>query len=483
MSLIKNSDRRITKKSEDFSAWYHDVIAAGGLARPSVTTGCLIYDPPATALWEAIRDQFNQAIKRTGHQNVMYPTLIPLSFFNREADHIQGFAPELAKIEKLYGKNLEDPLVLRPTSEVLIYDDWSRQIETHNDLPILINQWGNVFRVERKTRPFLRTFEFYWQEGHTAHASEREARDETQKMLSEYKHFIETVLAVPVIAGRKTEAEKFAGAKETYCIEAMMGDGKALQAATSHYFGTGFSSSFDISFKDASGVKQPVHTTSWGMSSRVIGALIMVHGDDKGIVLPPRLAPVQLVILSIKDGKASELTQFEADLNSLRNSLERAGIRVEIDERADRLGEKHYRHEKAGTPIRLIYGAKEAASNELQVVRRDTGEKLNIAKEHVEDRIIALLDQIQADMYNRALEFRDNNWVSAETTNELFSAFRKGNQFVSAGWSGDLAHEEKLKSEYLVTIRCIPFAPRHENKNCILTGLPAKQQVVIAKAY
>lgn len=478
-----NQTLRISPRKDSYADWYLDVIKAGGLASYSDVPGCMIIEPNGTALWEMIRSLLDARIKATGHRNVIYPALIPQSLIDREASHIGGFAPELARIDRLHGEPLADPLCLRPTSETLIYADWAKKVRSITDLPILINQWGNVFRAERRTRPFLRTFEFHWQEGHTAHATAEEAMEETRRMLEEYRQLIEGKLAIPTIPGRKTDSERFAGAEATFTIEAMMQDGKALQSATSHYIGSGFPAAYGIRYQAGDNELRPIHATSWGLSTRIVGAIIMVHGDDAGLVLPPVVAPTQAVVLTIQDAKTVKAAGYDEAARSLVDRLASAGIRCEGDFSADRLGQKQFKWEKFGVPVRIVFGLSEMTGGTLTLIRRDTNARLTLPAETITDSLPHLLAEIQSDMHARAKSRLTENTVLVRDHDEVREIGDDSNRFFVGGWCGDTAKEAELKETLGLTIRCIPFEALSAEPRCLMTGRPAVQQVVVGKAY
>lgn len=476
---------RITPRSEDYPRWYLDVIAAARLASYSDVPGCMIIEPNGCALWERVTEIFDARIKATGHRNVKYPALIPLSLLQRETEHVEGFAPELATLTHLGGTKLEDPLVLRPTSETIMYADFAKKVKSSSDLPIKINQWCNIWRVERRTLPFLRTFEFYWQEGHTAHATEAEARTEVLDMLQEYRKFAEGTLAIPCVPGKKPPGERFAGAEDTYSIETMMQSGKALQSATSHYLGQKFSRAFGIQYSHGVGQSEFVYQTSWGMSTRIIGALIMSHSDDKGLVLPPRIAPVQAVILLIVDRKTSADERRDGFLTSVRQQLDNAGISYVLDATDRKLGLKQYDWEKQGIPLRIVVGTSEIDRNQVMIIRRDTSTKTTVPLGGFGAAAKLLLEGMQSDLFTAAKErLRTKSRVCA-TLEEIRAAFKEGNFFVHTGWAGSKDDEKGVKEAGDgVTLRCIPLeqTAQHVDK-CFLTGKSAEHQVILAKAY
>ncbi|MDD4319904.1 MAG: proline--tRNA ligase [Candidatus Peribacteraceae bacterium] len=476
---------RITPRCEEYSRWYLDVIAAARLASYSDVPGCMIIEPNGCALWERVTDIFDARIKATGHRNVKYPALIPLSLLQRETEHVEGFAPEFVTIHSLNGSKLEDPLVLRPTSETIMYADFAKKVKAASDLPIKINQWCNVWRAERRTLPFLRTFEFYWQEGHTAHASETEARAEVMDMLQEYRTFAEGTMAIPCILGRKTPGERFAGAVDTFSVETMMQNGKALQSATSHYLGQNFARAFGIKYSYGVGESEFAFQTSWGMSTRILGALIMSHSDDKGLVLPPRIAPVQAAIMLIVDKKTSSDERRDGFLASVRRQLDNAHISYVLDATDRKLGLKQYDWEKQGIPLRLVVGMSEIERDQVTIIRRDTSAKTTVPLDDLGSAAALQLAVMQADLFAAAQERLQAKSRVCATLEEIRAAFKEGNFFVHTGWSGTKDDEKGVKEAGDgVTLRCIPLvrtAPYVDK--CFLTGKPAEHQVILAKAY
>ncbi len=472
---------------DDFSQWYLDVIRKAQLAEDSPVRGCMIIRPYGYALWEHIQRQLDDRIKATGHQNFYFPLFIPESFLQREARHVEGFAPEVAWVTYGGGEELTERLAIRPTSETIIGHAYARWVQSYRDLPLLYNQWGNVVRWEKRTRPFLRTSEFLWQEGHTAHRTEEEAEAETMKILIEvYQDFIEKELAMPVIVGQKTEAERFAGAARTYSLEAMMGDGKALQAGTSHNLGQNFAKSFEIMFQDVDGQRKYAWTTSWGASTRLIGGVIMVHGDDAGLQMPPRVAPIQVVIVPIWRKEYEREVVAAASL-MLDAQLRHAGIRTHVDWREETPGFKYNDWELRGVPLRLEIGPRDVQNNQAVLVRRDTKPRAKemVAQEQVAARAKVLLEEIQRNLYNRALEFRQNRTYQAETFAELEArmADRARLGFVETWWCGDATCEAEIKAKTQATIRNIPLAQPGGAGKCIYCGREATTWAVFAKAY
>ncbi|MBK7032678.1 MAG: proline--tRNA ligase [Ignavibacteria bacterium] len=486
--------KEITPRADDYSQWYIDLVRKAGLADYSAVKGCMVIKPYGFGIWENMRDQLDRMFKETGHVNAYFPLLIPKSFLSREAAHIEGFAKECAVVTHYRLKNAEDgsgvivdpdakldeELIIRPTSETIIWNTYKDWIQSYRDLPLLINQWANVVRWEMRTRLFLRTAEFLWQEGHTAHATRDEAIEETRKMLDVYATFAEEWMAMPVIKGVKTANERFAGAEDTYCIEALMQDGKALQAGTSHFLGQNFAKAFDVQFTSKEGTLEYVWATSWGVSTRLMGALVMAHSDDEGLVIPPKLASTQVVIVPIPK-PLPELTEVA---DKIAAELRAKGIRVKIDnDDQNRPGYKFAEYEKLGYPVRLGLGARDLANGTIEVARRDTREKSSVAVEGIADHISALLDDIQQSMYNRALAFRDEHITRVDTWEEFVATLDGKGGFVSAHWDGTPETEDLIKEETKATIRCIPLNNPQENGVCIKTGKPSSQRVLFARAY
>lgn len=472
----------ITKRSEDYSRWYLDVIAAAKLADYAPVKGCMVIRPTGYAIWENMQAALDRMFKETGHSNAYFPLLIPESFLQKEAQHVEGFAPECAVVTHGGGKKLEEPLVIRPTSETIIWAMYKNWIQSYRDLPILTNQWANVVRWEMRTRLFLRTMEFLWQEGHTAHATSEEAIAETKQMLDIYKTFAEDYMAMPVIAGVKSEKERFAGAIETYAIEAMMQDRRALQAGTSHYLGQNFAKAFDVTFQNEKGELELVWATSWGVSTRLIGALIMTHSDDNGLVIPPKLAPLQVVIVPIwrtDEEKSLVLEKLEKVTTGWKKQ-----IRFKIDDRDNyRPGWKFNEWEKQGVPIRLEIGPRDLQNGEVVLVRRDTSEKKAVAIDSVFDEIRTTLKTVQKDLYQRALEFREQNTHSVDDYSELKERLETEGGFYWVHWNGKRESEDRLQQETKATIRIVPVTENQESGKCILTGEPSARRVLVAKAY
>ena len=482
---------------EDYSQWYNDLVIKGGLADYSAVRGCMVIKPYGFALWENMRDQLDRMFKNTGHVNAYFPLLIPKSFLSKEAAHVEGFAKECAVVTHYRLMNdpngsgiivdpdakLEEELIIRPTSETIIWNSYKDWIQSYRDLPLLINQWANVVRWEMRTRLFLRTAEFLWQEGHTAHATQEEAIEETEKMLGVYADFVEQYMALPVIKGVKTASERFAGAEETYCIEALMQDGKALQAGTSHFLGQNFAKAFEVQFLNKENKQEYVWATSWGVSTRLIGGLIMAHSDDEGLILPPRIAPVQVVIIPIYKGEESK-DVINIKAAEIMSSLKQLGISVKYDDNDNaRPGWKFAEHELKGVPVRVAMGLRDIGNNEVEVARRDTKEKKMIPTEGLALKIKNLLDEIQENIYNRALDFRKANTHEANTWEEFIQLLDDKGGFILAHWDGTSETEEKIKTQTKATIRCIPLDNKQEEGRCILTGGTSTQRVIFARAY
>ncbi len=472
----------ITTRAADYNQWYLDVVASADLAEHAAVKGCMVIKPTGYAIWEMIQAQLDRMFKETGHVNAYFPLFIPESFLKKEAEHVEGFAPECAVVTHGGGKKLEEPLVVRPTSETIIWASYKNWIQSYRDLPILINQWANVVRWEMRTRLFLRTTEFLWQEGHTAHATSEEAEAETLKILDIYRHFAEDYMAAPVFVGIKTEAQRFAGAVRTYCIEAMMQDRKALQSGTSHNLGQNFAKAFDVTFQNEQGKLEYVYATSWGVSTRLIGALIMTHSDDNGLVLPPRLAPIKVVLVPIwKEDAEREAMQAKARELTAGWSGQ---ISFNIDDRDHyRPGYKFNEWEKKGIPIRIEMGPKDVAANQVVLVRRDTGEKIPVPQENLLPRLQALLEDIQQNLFQRAKAFRDANTFTVDTYGELAGQIETPGGFFWVHWCGSPACEEKFQEEHKATIRLIPIDEKREEGSCIVCGSRSSQRVLVAKSY
>ena len=479
MAKEKKLVEAITARSEDFAQWYTDVVKKAELIEYSVVRGCCILRPAGYAIWENIMHELDARFKATGVENVYLPMFIPESLLQKEKDHVEGFAPEVAWVTMGGNEQLQERLCVRPTSETLFCELYSRIVQSHRDLPKVYNQWGSVVRWEKTTRPFLRTMEFLWQEGHTAHATAEDAEERTIMMLNVYADFLRDVLAIPTIKGKKTDKEKFAGAHSTYTVEAIMHDGKALQSGTSHNFGDGFARAFGIQYSDKNNELQYVHQTSWGLSARVIGALIMVHGDDSGLVLPPHIAPTQVMVIPIAQHKPG----VEEKAGELKDALAAAGLRVKIDLTDKSPGWKFSEQEMRGIPMRVEIGPKDIEAGQAILVRRDTGEKMTVAIGEVPEKAAALLETIQADMLARAEEFLNTHIYDAHDYEELKDAAANKPGFIRAMWCGDQACELKIKEDMGLTSRCIPFAQESVAETCPCCGRPAKHMVYWGKAY
>ena len=489
--------KEITSRDSDYSQWYNDLVLKGGLADYSAVRGCMVIKPYGFALWENMRDALDKMFKDTGHMNAYFPLFIPKSFLSREAAHVEGFAKECAVVTHYRLKNdpdgggvivdpeakLEEELIVRPTSETIIWNTYKDWIQSYRDLPLLINQWCNVVRWEMRTRLFLRTAEFLWQEGHTAHATKEEAIEEAERMLEVYATFAEEFMAVPVIRGVKSASERFAGAEETYCIEALMQDGKALQAGTSHFLGQNFAKAFDVKFSDKENKLEYVWATSWGVSTRLVGALVMAHSDDEGLILPPRIAPIQVVIVPIYKGDEQKAV-ISSKVKDIIKELQALGIRVKYDDSNDsRPGWKFAEYELKGVPVRLALGARDMEKNEIEVARRDTREKRVVSLDGLTTYIDGLLKDIQQNMFNKAAAFRDERITNADSWDDFVKLLDEKGGFISAHWDGTAATEEAIKDQTKATIRCIPLNNKLESGKCILTGKPSTQRVLFARAY
>lgn len=486
----------ITPRSKDYSQWYLDVVAQADLAENSAVRGCMVIKPYGYAIWERMQAEMDRRFKETGHVNAYFPLFIPKSYFSREAEHVAGFAKECAVVTHYRLKNdpdgngvivdpeakLEEELIVRPTSETIIWSTYKNWIQSWRDLPILCNQWANVVRWEMRTRLFLRTAEFLWQEGHTAHATEEEAIEEAKRMLGVYADFAEKVLALPVIQGVKSETERFGGALDTYTIEAMMQDGKALQSGTSHFLGQNFAKAFDVQFLNKEGQREYVWATSWGTSTRLLGGMIMAHSDDNGLVLPPSVAPIDVAIVPIyKTG--AQLEEIRRHVTPLAEELRKRGFTVKIDDNdTKKPGWKFAEYEVKGVPVRLAVGARDLEAGTIEVARRDTLTKETISFEGAGAHIEALLDDIQQNIYNKALRYREEHTVTADTYDELKAALDDGN-FVLAHWDGTADTEALIKEETRATIRCVPFEGDKTPGKCIRTGKPSACRVLFARAY
>lgn len=478
MAKEKKLVEAITSMEEDFAQWYTDVVKKAELIDYSSVKGCMVIKPAGYAIWENIQKELDRRFKETGVENVYMPMFIPESLLEKEKDHVEGFAPEVAWVTHGGLNQLQERLCVRPTSETLFCDFYANDIESYRDLPKLYNQWCSVVRWEKETRPFLRSREFLWQEGHTAHATAEEAKDRTELMLNVYADFCEEILAMPVIKGKKTEKEKFAGAEATYTIEALMHDGKALQSGTSHNFGDGFAKAFGIQYTDKENKLQYVHQTSWGMTTRLIGAVIMVHGDNSGLVLPPMIAPTQVMIIPIMQKKEGVLEKAE----ELRKQLI-SDFRVKVDDTDKSPGWKFSEQEMRGIPIRIELGPKDIEKNQCVIVRRDTREKTIVSLDEVKDKAAEILQAMQKEMLERAREHRENHTKIAKTYEEFCQIIDKEQGFVKAMWCGDEACEIKVKEETGATSRCMPFEQEHISDTCICCGKPAKSMVYWGKAY
>ena len=489
--------KEITSRAQDYSQWYNDLVIKGGLADHSEVRGCMVIKPYGFALWERMRDQLDRMFKETGHVNAYFPLFIPKSFLSKEAAHVEGFAKECAVVTHYRLMNdpngggvvvdptarLEEELIIRPTSETIIWNTYRDWIRSWRDLPLLINQWANVVRWEMRTRLFLRTAEFLWQEGHTAHATAVEAIAETRQMLDVYATFAEEYMALPVIKGVKTESERFAGAVDTYCIEALMQDGKALQAGTSHFLGQNFAKAFEVKYSDRNNQLDYVWATSWGVSTRLIGGLVMAHSDDDGLILPPRIAPLQAVIVPIYKGEERKET-LDAKGREIAAQLKAAGVSVKFDDNDNnRPGFKFAEYEMKGVPVRIAMGLRDLDNSSVEVARRDTREKTTVPMEGLADYVRQLLETIQQAMYDKALAFREKHITRADTLQEFERLLDEKGGFVLAHWDGTAATEEAIKDKTKATIRCIPLDNPQEEGKCILTGKPSKQRVLFARAY
>lgn len=489
---------KLTSRSEDYSKWYNELVVKADLAENSGVRGCMVIKPYGFAIWEKMRDELDKKFKETGHQNAYFPIFVPKSFFEAEEKNAEGFAKECAVVTHYRLKidpndkgkliidpeaKLEEELIVRPTSEAIIWNTYKNWIQSYRDLPILINQWANVVRWEMRTRLFLRTAEFLWQEGHTAHATKAEAIEETEKMLEVYAQFAENFLAVPVIRGLKTPSERFAGAEETYCIEALMQDGKALQAGTSHFLGQNFAEAFDVKFTNKEGKQEYAWASSWGVSTRLMGALIMAHSDDNGLVLPPTLAPIQVVIVPIFKG-AEQLEQISNVVKNIVEKLRAKGISVKFDDDdQNKPGWKFAEYELKGVPVRMAIGARDLENGTVEIARRDTLTKETKNLEGIEDYIEELLATIQKDIYQKALNFRDENITKVDTYEEFKKVLEEKGGFISAHWDGTEEEEERIKEETKATIRCIPLDAEEEEGISLISGKPSSRRVIFAKAY
>jgi prolyl-tRNA synthetase len=490
--------KEITPRTTDYSQWYNDLVLKGGLADYSAVRGCMVIKPYGFALWENMRDRMDRMFKDTGHVNAYFPLFVPRTFLEKEEGHAEGFAKECAVVTHYRLKadpnrkgalivdpesKLEEELIIRPTSETVIWNAYRDWIRSYRDLPLLINQWANVVRWEMRTRLFLRTTEFLWQEGHTAHATAEEAVEETRRMLEVYADFVENEMALPVIKGVKTANERFAGAVDTYCIEALMQDGKALQAGTSHFLGQNFSKAFDVKFLNRENRLEHVWATSWGTSTRLIGALVMAHGDDNGLVMPPRIAPLQVVIVPIHKGDEQKAL-IDEKVHGLMSELRAMGVSVKYDDSDNaRPGWKFAEHELKGVPVRIALGARDLQNNVAEVARRDTGEKSSVPLDGLAHHVRDLLDAIQANLLQRARAYRDAHITRVDTWEEFKKVLEEKGGFVSAHWDGTGETEERIKEETKATIRCIPLDNPQEAGTCIFSGKPSNERVLFAIAY
>ena len=490
--------KKLTKREVDYSKWYNELVVRADLAENSAVRGCMIIKPYGFAIWEKMKEELDKKFKATGHQNAYFPLFVPKSLFEAEEKNAEGFAKECAVVTHYRLKNnpdeagklmvdptakLEEELVVRPTSEAIIWNTYKNWIQSYRDLPILINQWANVVRWEMRTRLFLRTAEFLWQEGHTAHATKQEALDETLLINNLYADFVEKFMAIPVIKGVKTASERFAGAEDTHCIEALMQDGKALQAGTSHFLGQNFAKAFDVKYATAEGGLEHVWATSWGVSTRLMGALIMTHSDDNGLVLPPNLAPIQVVIVPIYKG-TEQLEEISVVANKIKADLEAAGISVKFDNHDNiKPGFKFNDYELKGVPLRIAIGPKDLEKQQVELARRDNLEKSFVPQTALIEMIPALLEEIQASLYNKAFSFRDEHITAVNSYDEFKTVLEEKGGFISAHWDGTEASEEAIKKETKATIRCIPYDTKQEEGNCVYSGAPSTQRVLFAKAY
>ena len=478
MAKDKKFVEAITSMDVDFAQWYTDIVKKAELADYSSVRGCMVIRPYGYALWENIQKELDRMFKETGHENVYMPLFIPESLLNKEKEHVEGFAPEVAWVTHGGTEELTERLCVRPTSETLFCEHFAKIVQSYNDLPKLYNQWCSVVRWEKTTRPFLRTMEFLWQEGHTVHATAEESEEETERMLNVYADLAENFLAIPVVKGRKTDKEKFAGARATYTIESMMHDGKALQAGTSHNFGDNFAKAFGIQYLDKNGKLQYVHETSWGLSTRIIGAIIMVHGDDSGLVLPPKVAPIQVIVIPVSQHIEGVIEKAAA----IKDRLSKI-VRVKMDTSDKMPGWKFSEYEMKGVPVRLEIGPKDIAKNQVVLVRRDTREKIFVPIDELETKVKELLDDVQLSLYNKAKERRDEKTYTATTLEEFKEIADTKPGFIKAMWCGDAACEEKLKEVAGVTSRCMPFEQEHISDKCVCCGKEAKAMVYWGKAY
>jgi len=489
--------KKLTTREEDYSKWYNELVIKADLAENSAVRGCMVIKPYGYAIWERMQAELDRMFKETGHQNAYFPLFIPKSYFSKEASHVDGFAKECAVVTHYRLKNaedgsgivvdpdakLEEELIVRPTSETIIWDTYRKWIQSYRDLPLLINQWANVVRWEMRTRLFLRTAEFLWQEGHTAHATKKEAIAEAEQMMNVYSDFAENYMAIPVVKGTKTESERFAGALETYCIEALMQDGKALQAGTSHFLGQNFAKAFDVKFAAKDGALDYVWATSWGVSTRLMGALVMTHSDDNGLVLPPNLAPDQVVIVPIyrKDEEFEAVNEVALEL---MKKLRSQGIRVKYDNRdTQKPGWKFNEYELKGVPVRIAIGPRDVEKGTVELARRDTLTKEFISNEDVVEKVKSLMDEIQKNLFDKAVAYRTENTTEVSSYGEFKEVLETKGGFILAHWDGTIETEEKIKNETKATIRCIPLDGEKVAGTCMVTGKPSTGKVLFAKAY
>ncbi len=487
----------LTSREENYSQWYNDIVAQAGLAENSAVRGCMVIKPYGYAIWEKMQQQLDKMFKETGHENAYFPLLIPKSFLSKEAEHVEGFAKECAVVTHYRLKNdpdgkgvvvdpdarLEEEFIIRPTSETIIWNSYKNWIQSYRDLPILCNQWANVMRWEMRTRMFLRTAEFLWQEGHTAHATKEEALEETEKMINVYADFVEKWMGVPVIKGAKSESERFAGAEDTYTIEAMMQDGKALQSGTSHFLAQNFAKAFDVKYASKEGKEEYVWSTSWGVSTRLMGALIMAHSDDKGLVLPPKLAPIQVAVVPIYK-KEEELNAIKEKVDIIVKNLSDRGVSVKFDDRdSHKPGWKFAEYEMKGVPIRLAIGKRDLENGTIEVARRDTLTKAIHPIENIDKVVVALLDEIQENIFKKALDFRAERITKVDSYDEFKELIDTKGGFFLCHWDGTVETEDKIKEETKATIRCIPFNEPEEEGKCMVTGKPSRKRVLIARSY
>ena len=489
--------KELTNREENYSQWYNDLVVKAGLAETSAVRGCMVIKPYGYAIWEKMHEVLDKMFKETGHVNAYFPLFIPKSFFSKEAHHVEGFAKECAVVTHYRLKNgpdgkgvvvdpearLEEELIVRPTSETIIWNTYKNWIQSYRDLPILCNQWANVVRWEMRTRLFLRTAEFLWQEGHTAHATREEAMEEARRMIRVYADFVEKWMAVPVIIGHKSDSERFAGAEDTLTIEALMQDGKALQSGTSHFLGQNFAKAFDVQFANREGALEYVWATSWGVSTRLMGALIMAHSDNNGLVLPPKLAPIQVVLIPIYKGD-EELEAIVSRLDEMAAELKAKGISVKVDARDNvRSGFKFAEYELKGVPVRLVIGPRDFKNGTVEIARRDTLTKEVVPQEGIADRVAGLLEDIQRNIYDKAVKFREEMTTKVDTYDEFKRVLDEKGGFILAHWDGTPETEEKIKEETKATIRCIPVDAPEEDGVDLISGKPSKRRVIFARSY